>query len=991
MKLNKLLVFLCLLMVMLTIASANASDVNEAVIASDINEDAIAIDDAENEDISVSDDSDDVIADSEKTMTDLKNTIDNSQDSTIILSDDYSYVDTDSSLKDGIEIRKSVTIDGQGHKIDANKKMRIFQVTSDATVTFKNISFLNGWTENYGYGGAIWSNGGNVIAINCTFKNNSAYYGGAMKEGTAINCTFIKNKASQEGGAIYYKTNNKDYALNCTFIGNEAYIGSGIYIDRTSAENPITTAENCSFINNTALHDSAMFQGTAVNCTFINNTAHNDGAAMRHCHAVNCTFENNDVYVTNISFSNLNDDLIALDDTILFKGLPECNLTVKATKDGETKTFTCNNAGWEVKDLEPGTYTVKFTINENDNGNKGELENTITVIPSGSKLISELETLINNAQADDTIILNDDYFCIDKDLENGIIIRKNLTIDGQGHKIDANHLMRIFQVTDDATVTFKNMTLTNGWTQNYGYGGAIWGNGGNVIAINCTFENNSAYSGGALKDATAINCTFINNNASDYGGAIHYYNNEKDSAVNCTFIGNKANFGSAMNTVDISTENGITTAENCTFINNTADSYAAMNKGTAVNCTFINNTDSFDIAAMRYCTAVNCTFENNEVWDSTIYFYATDTNITQGDTVLFYGLPDCKLTVEVMNADDVLIETVHCNNTGWEVKDLEDPGLYTVTFIIDDEDEEDEGNEGNFTTQIFVKFKLKLEVNAENVTEGEAATVNVSLKDMNDKDLSGDVKVIINNTEYTVNVVDGKGNITIENLAPGAYAIVALVPEGDLYDSALASNVLIINKPTPERTETKIIYKDMNTTAVAKEDGRIGEYFSIQLVDAKGNPLAGKKVQIGFNGNVYDRITDSDGKARLQINLKNVGTYTFAIAFLGDDEYNGSFVVSKIVVKKQTPKFTTSSKTYKATAKTKSLTATFKTANGVAISGKVVKFTVNGKTYSAKTNANGVATVNVSLNKKGTYSFTAKFAGDNTFAAINKTAKLTIN
>ena len=181
MKLNKLLVFLCLLMVMLTIASANASDVNEAVIASDINEDAIAIDDAENEDISVSDDSDDVIADSEKTMTDLKNTIDNSQDSTIILSDDYSYVDTDSSLKDGIEIRKSVTIDGQGHKIDANKKMRIFQVTSDATVTFKNISFLNGWTENYGYGGAIWSNGGNVIAINCTFKNNSAYYGGAMK------------------------------------------------------------------------------------------------------------------------------------------------------------------------------------------------------------------------------------------------------------------------------------------------------------------------------------------------------------------------------------------------------------------------------------------------------------------------------------------------------------------------------------------------------------------------------------------------------------------------------------------------------------------------------------------------------------------------------------------------------------------------------------------------------------------------------------------
>ncbi len=449
--------------------------------------------------------------------------------------------------------------------------------------------------------------------------------------------------------------------------------------------------------------------------------------------------------------------------------------------------------------------------------------------------------------------------------------------------------MRIFQVTDDATVTFKNISFLNGWTGNYGYGGAIWQNGGNIIAINCTFENNSAYYGGALKEGTAINCSFINNNVSDNGGAIHYYNNEKDSAVNCTFIGNEANFGSALYT-EISTDNPIATAVNCTFINNIAKSYGAMDKGTAVNCTFINNTAGSETTAMHSCTAVNCTFENDIVWKTTLYFYASNTNLTQGDTVFFYGLPDCKLTVEVMNADDELIQTFHCDNKGWEVKDLEDPGLYTVNFIID---EERQHNKGNLITNMFVKFKLKLEVNAENVTEGEAATVNVNLKDMNDKDLTGDVKVIINNTEYTVNVVDGKGNITIENLAPGAYAIVAMVPKGDLYDDALASNFLIINKPTPERTATKIIYKDMTTTAVAKEDGKIGEYFNIQLVDANGKPLANKKVQIGFNGNVYNRTTDSNGKAKLQINLKNAGTYTFAIAFLGDDEYNGSFEVSK--------------------------------------------------------------------------------------------------
>ena len=55
-----------------------------------------------------------------------------------------------------------------------------------------------------------------------------------------------------------------------------------------------------------------------------------------------------------------------------------------------------------------------------------------------------------------------------------------------------------------------------------------------------------------------------------------------------------------------------------------------------------------------------------------------------------------------------------------------------------------------------------------------------------------------------------------------------------------------------------------------------------------------------------------------------------------------------------------------------------------------MKFTVNGKTYSAKTNENGVASVNVSLNKRGTYNFTVKYGGDSTYAAVTQKAKLTI-
>ena len=199
---------------------------------------------------------------------------------------------------------------------------------------------------------------------------------------------------------------------------------------------------------------------------------------------------------------------------------------------------------------------------------------------------------------------------------------------------------------------------------------------------------------------------------------------------------------------------------------------------------------------------------------------------------------------------------------------------------------------------------------------------------------------------------------------------------------------------TFERKATQIIYKDMNTTAVSPLDSRTGEYFTWRLVGGDGKPIANAPMQIGFNGVIYDEkngmVTDDEGYARLQINLGYKGDYTFAICFLGNDEYNASFVVAKIKVDVQTPSLTVPNKSYGANAKTKSLTATFKTKKGTAIAGKKVTFTVNGKTYSVKTNDKGIATVKVSLNKKGTYKFAVKFAGDSTYSPISKTAKLTI-
>ena len=52
---------------------------------------------------------------------------------------------------------------------------------------------------------------------------------------------------------------------------------------------------------------------------------------------------------------------------------------------------------------------------------------------------------------------------------------------------------------------------------------------------------------------------------------------------------------------------------------------------------------------------------------------------------------------------------------------------------------------------------------------------------------------------------------------------------------------------------------------------------------------------------------------------------------------------------------------------------------------------LNGKTYTAKSNAKGQATFTFDLTKKGKYTASIKYAGDNTYKEASKSVKITIN
>ena len=266
------------------------------------------------------------------------------------------------------------------------------------------------------------------------------------------------------------------------------------------------------------------------------------------------------------------------------------------------------------------------------------------------------------------------------------------------------------------------------------------------------------------------------------------------------------------------------------------------------------------------------------------------------------------------------------------------------------------------------------------------------------KDINGNI-LANQNIDYVLNGIVGK---TVTD-SKGLFNVTC-VNNSELYVEYAGNNLytgynttIKLDKFLNVRVASEILSEPYNTYAVDFEAGERGHYFKFRVVDSDGNPIVNRPVKIGFSGVVYNRVTDAQGYAQLQINLNTPFIFTFAIGFLGDDDYNASFVVQSITVVKKTTSLTAPSKSYKASAKTKSYTVTLKAGvcssiDGKAYlgTGKAVKLTVDGKTYNAKVNANGQATFKLKMTKKGTYKATISYDGNVRYEACKTTAIIKI-
>ena len=535
-----------ILVVLISLSAVSAADI-DAAIGNEID-----VSDISNSEPIETNPNDDISLEADGTFTELSSQINSaSPNETITLDKDY-YWDGSGNYG-GIELKEAITIDGQGHTIDAESAdggyVRIFNIYG-TDIVLKNIVFANA-DRNYNQvgGGAIYVfEGATVSIINCTFVNNTAAFGAAINSYGGVNvtdCTFVNNSVTYNGGAIVGSAQTPGFTgaylhvTNSKFYNNSAGYGGAIL---GGYESNVTIADS-EFINNSARYNGGALDFTTYvtpvyvsNSIFKNNSANNGGAiylatAKPVVIVDNCVFENNNAINNGgVVFANDDSPYTSIYD-ITFNN---CDINGNSAKNGAVVYAEDNLVGTNVTIVSSNvinntadSFAIGYMgegskiaiINSNVSDNEAKDNTEI----NGTSVInfSQLEEFIN--QVNGSLTLNSDVVMTEEEAEKyvaGITIDKDLIINGNGFKIDANNLGAIFNVTNRATLTLNNVTLTNAVAKN---GAVIYATRGNVNIYNSVITNNEAtnFRYGIIAAISSSNINIVNTTFSDNKNLIY--------------------------------------------------------------------------------------------------------------------------------------------------------------------------------------------------------------------------------------------------------------------------------------------------------------------------------------------------------------------------------------------------------------------------------------------------------------------------------------
>ena len=237
-------------------------------------------------------------------------------------------------------------------------------------------------------------------------------------------------------------------------------------------------------------------------------------------------------------------------------------------------------------------------------------------------------------------------------------------------------------------------------------------------------------------------------------------------------------------------------------------------------------------------------------------------------------------------------------------------------------------------------------------------------------DATGEVVITVNGVDYHVSIENGKATGTISGLAAGDYTVAIKYVGDDKYTGVEVAENVNVAKAQP-----------VLGVVIADVDYGNGFVIEATLTGVNSAPLNGNVI-VTVNGKEYT-VKVTDGKGIATGDKLAAGTYAFAAAWAGDDNYNivtenGDFKVNKV------------------DSAIDVAVSDIKVGEDAVISVKLasdatgeVVITVNGEDYTAAIE-NGVASVTVSDLKAGDYTVAVKYTGDNNYNEATGSAEFSV-
>ena len=272
-----------------------------------------------------------------------------------------------------------------------------------------------------------------------------------------------------------------------------------------------------------------------------------------------------------------------------------------------------------------------------------------------------------------------------------------------------------------------------------------------------------------------------------------------------------------------------------------------------------------------------------------------------------------------------------------------------------------------FHTVNVIKANPNLNVFIKDVNYGENLTIYATLNGVNNTNLTGNVIVTINNKNYSVVVINGKGNVSADKLPAGLYNFSATWAGNDNYNGTNISGGFKINKID-------------STIAINVEDIKVGENATIIVnldSDATGN------VTITLDNQNYT-VAINEGQTIKVIGGLKAGTYDVFVKYIGDNNYNSAQNTTKFTVLKISD--------YNMDVTVPEFKEGVNSSVGVDLpkdAEGTVTVEIEGKKYTANI-INGTAKVNIPGLGVGDYNITTTYSGDAKYVSMTKKGNITV-